>query len=75
MRHATILECGKVEMKLLSRHNGRVPKIANVPENPHIFYTCGEDGLVQHVSHDRRVPFVSKFIQNYNMFILFFSLI
>ncbi|KVH88001.1 WD40 repeat-containing protein [Cynara cardunculus var. scolymus] len=53
VRHATILDCGKVETKLLARHQGRAHKLANEPGSPHIFYTCGEDGLVQHVSHDQ----------------------
>ncbi|KAK1437847.1 hypothetical protein QVD17_03647 [Tagetes erecta] len=48
VRHATILECGKVETKLLGRHQGRAHRLANEPTNPHVFYTCGEDGLVQH---------------------------
>ncbi|KAJ9549205.1 hypothetical protein OSB04_021748 [Centaurea solstitialis] len=51
VRHATILDCGKVETKLLARHQGRAHKLANEPGNPHIFYTCGEDGLVQHKLH------------------------
>ena len=55
MRHATILECGNVETKLLSKHDGRAHKLANEPNSPHIFYSFGEDGLVQHVSHDLRV--------------------
>ncbi|KAI7742595.1 hypothetical protein M8C21_011933 [Ambrosia artemisiifolia] len=48
VRHATILECGTVETKLLGRHQGRVYKLANEPASPHVFYTCCEDGLVQH---------------------------
>ncbi|GKD94117.1 DDB1- and CUL4-associated factor 8-like protein isoform X1 [Tanacetum coccineum] len=48
VRHATILECGNVETKLLSKHDGRAHKLANEHNSPHIFYSCGEDGLVQH---------------------------
>ncbi|XP_021903802.1 DDB1- and CUL4-associated factor 8 [Carica papaya] len=48
VRHATILESGKVETSLLARHQGRAHKLAIEPGSPHIFYTCGEDGLVQH---------------------------
>ncbi|CAH1414358.1 unnamed protein product [Lactuca virosa] len=48
VRHATILECGKVGTKLLARHQGRAHKLAIEPGSPHIFYTCGEDGLGQH---------------------------
>lgn len=48
VRHAQILERGKVETKLLAKHQGRAHKLAIEPGSPHIFYTCGEDGLVQH---------------------------
>ncbi|XP_076908783.1 uncharacterized protein LOC143565804 [Bidens hawaiensis] len=48
VRHASILECGIVETKLLGKHQGRAHKLANDTVNPHVFYTCGEDGLVQH---------------------------
>ncbi|PWA92783.1 WD40 repeat-containing protein [Artemisia annua] len=48
VRHATILECGNVDTKLLSKHDGRAHKLANEPNSPHILYSCGEDGLVQH---------------------------
>ncbi|KAG8368045.1 hypothetical protein BUALT_Bualt15G0004600 [Buddleja alternifolia] len=49
VRHAEILECGKVETKILAKHQGRAHKLAIEPGSPHIFYTCGEDGLVQHI--------------------------
>ncbi|CAK8574212.1 unnamed protein product [Lathyrus sativus] len=48
VRHAQILEQGQVETKLLAKHQGRAHKLAIEPGSPHIFYTCGEDGLVQH---------------------------
>ncbi|XVF45586.1 hypothetical protein PTKIN_Ptkin02bG0218000 [Pterospermum kingtungense] len=48
VRHAKILERG-VETKLLAKHQGRAHKLAIEPGSPHIFYTCGEDGLVQHI--------------------------
>ncbi|KAI7750644.1 hypothetical protein M8C21_012690 [Ambrosia artemisiifolia] len=48
VRHAVIPECGGVETKLLGKHQGRAHKLASEPGSPHIFYTCGEDGLVQH---------------------------
>ncbi|XP_015941843.1 uncharacterized protein LOC107467311 isoform X3 [Arachis duranensis] len=48
VRHAQILERGRVENKLLAKHQGRAHKMAIEPGSPHIFYTCGEDGLVQH---------------------------
>ncbi|KAI4350247.1 hypothetical protein L6164_004719 [Bauhinia variegata] len=48
VRHTQILERGGVETKLLAKHQGRAHKLAIEPGSPHIFYTCGEDGLVQH---------------------------
>ncbi|GLU02690.1 hypothetical protein SLE2022_199310 [Rubroshorea leprosula] len=48
VRHAQILE-RDVETKLLAEHDGRAHKLAIEPGSPHIFYTCGEDGLVQHI--------------------------
>ncbi|CAL0300511.1 unnamed protein product [Lupinus luteus] len=48
VRQAQILENGGVETKLLGKHEGRAHKLAIEPGSPHIFYTCGEDGLVQH---------------------------
>lgn len=39
-----------METALLAKHQGRAHKLAIEPGSPHIFYTCGEDGLVQHVS-------------------------
>ncbi|OMO53471.1 hypothetical protein COLO4_36721 [Corchorus olitorius] len=48
VRHAQISERG-VETKLLAKHQGRVHKLAIEPGSPHILYTCGEDGLVQHI--------------------------
>ncbi|KAK9109350.1 hypothetical protein Sjap_017410 [Stephania japonica] len=48
VRHAQILEVGKVETVMLAKHHGRAHKLAIEPGSPHIFYTCGEDGLVQH---------------------------
>lgn len=50
MRHALIREDGQVETTNLGKHGGRVHKLAIEPGSPHIFYSCGEDGLVQHVS-------------------------
>ncbi|XP_072962966.1 uncharacterized protein [Typha angustifolia] len=48
VRHANLLEGGGVETKLLGQHDGRAHKLAIEPGSPHIFYSCGEDGLVQH---------------------------
>lgn len=49
VRQAQILEHGTVETKLLAKHQGRAHKLAIEPASPHIIYTCGEDGLVQHI--------------------------
>ncbi|XVE67207.1 hypothetical protein DITRI_Ditri08aG0141500 [Diplodiscus trichospermus] len=48
VRHAKILE-RRVETRLLAKHQGRAHKLAIEPGSPHIVYTCGEDGLVQHI--------------------------
>lgn len=52
MRHAQVLNGGRVETSLLGSHQGRAHKLAIEPGSPYIFYTCGEDGLVQRVSFD-----------------------
>ncbi|XP_058098366.1 uncharacterized protein LOC131243210 isoform X2 [Magnolia sinica] len=48
VRHAQIRDGGHVDTATLGRHQGRVHKLAIEPGSPHIFYSCGEDGLVQH---------------------------
>uniref|UniRef100_A0A2P2JMI5 DDB1-and CUL4-associated factor 8 isoform X1 n=2 Tax=Rhizophora mucronata TaxID=61149 RepID=A0A2P2JMI5_RHIMU len=48
VRLTQILEDGEVKPELLGKHQGRVHQLAIEPGSPHIFYTCGEDGLVQH---------------------------
>ncbi|ERN04925.1 hypothetical protein AMTR_s00080p00104750 [Amborella trichopoda] len=48
VRHGLILENGLVDTKRLAKHQGRVHKLAIEPGSPHIFYSCGEDGVVQH---------------------------
>ncbi|CAL9022858.1 unnamed protein product [Prunus brigantina] len=48
VRHAQISDKGQVKTSLLGKHLGRSHKLAIEPGSPHIFYTCGEDGLVQH---------------------------
>ena len=62
MRHAQLLENGRVETKCLAKHQGRAHKLAIEPGSPHIFYTCGEDGLVQRVSHSFLSYFFCYFI-------------
>ncbi|GMH02936.1 hypothetical protein Nepgr_004775 [Nepenthes gracilis] len=48
VRHAQILESGRAETLYLGSHRARAHKLAIEPGSPHNFYTCGEDGLVQH---------------------------
>ncbi|KAL5984043.1 hypothetical protein ACLOJK_018145 [Asimina triloba] len=48
VRHAQIREGGRVDTENLGKHQGRVHKLAIEPGSPHVFYSCGEDGLVQH---------------------------
>lgn len=48
VRLGQVLENGNVKTKKLGKHHGRVHKLAIEPGSPHIFYSCGEDGLVQH---------------------------
>ncbi|KAE8712074.1 hypothetical protein F3Y22_tig00110264pilonHSYRG00208 [Hibiscus syriacus] len=49
VRHARISECG-AETGLVAKHQGRANTLAVEPRNPHLVYTSGEDGLVQHVT-------------------------
>ncbi|XP_051143357.1 protein ALTERED SEED GERMINATION 2-like [Andrographis paniculata] len=48
VRLGQLLENGSVETKKLSEHQGQSHSLAVERGNPHIFYSCGEDGLVQH---------------------------
>lgn len=48
VRLGQVLENGHVETKRLGKHQGRIHKLAVEPGSPHIFYSCGEDGFVQH---------------------------
>ncbi|PKA62654.1 hypothetical protein AXF42_Ash012241 [Apostasia shenzhenica] len=48
VRLGQMREDGKVDTKLLGMHHGRIHKLAIEPGSPHNFYSCGEDGLVQH---------------------------
>ncbi|XP_065017409.1 uncharacterized protein LOC135643997 [Musa acuminata AAA Group] len=49
VRHAQILEGGKVDTTLLAQHDGRAHKLGIEPGSSYIIYSCGEDGLVQHI--------------------------
>lgn len=48
VRVGRLKEGGEVTTKLVGEHDSRVHKMAIEPGNPYIFYSCGEDGLVQH---------------------------
>ncbi|XP_076886401.1 uncharacterized protein LOC143536252 [Bidens hawaiensis] len=48
VRLGQLAENGHVETKTLGNHDDRVHKLAVEPGSPHIFYSCGEDGIVQH---------------------------
>lgn len=50
VRLSEVLDNGSVETKRLSKHQGRVHRLAVEPGSPYVFYSCGEDGFIQHVS-------------------------
>ncbi|ONK62429.1 uncharacterized protein A4U43_C07F3770 [Asparagus officinalis] len=56
VRLAQISEKGNVSTKRLGSHRGRAHKLAIEPGSPYIFYSCGEDGLVQHFDLRHRPP-------------------
>lgn len=58
VRLGEVLENSQVETKRLGKHHGRVHKLAVEPGSPYIFYSCGEDGLVQH--YDLRTNSATK---------------
>jgi hypothetical protein len=45
-----MLQDGTVNTKMLARHRGRAHKLALEPGSSRIFYSSGEDGVVQLVS-------------------------
>ncbi|XP_010253514.1 PREDICTED: DDB1- and CUL4-associated factor 8-like isoform X2 [Nelumbo nucifera] len=63
IRLGQILEDGWVDTKRLGKHQGRVYKLAIEPGSPHIFYSCGEDGFIQHF--DLRSHSATKLFWNY----------
>ena len=50
MRLAEVRQSGEVSTSMLAQHDGQAHKLAIEPGSPRIFYSCGEDGLVQRVS-------------------------
>ncbi|XP_022730334.1 DDB1- and CUL4-associated factor 8 [Durio zibethinus] len=61
VRLGEISENGQVRTRRLGKHQGRVHNLAVEPGSPHIFYSCGEDGLVQHF--DLRSSSATKLFQ------------
>jgi len=49
VRSGTILRDGTVSTKKLAKHRGRAHKLALESGSSRIFYSCGEDGMVQDV--------------------------
>lgn len=50
VRLGHLSEDGTIETTMLGKHQGNVYKLALEPGCPHILYSCGEDGFIQHVS-------------------------
>ncbi|XP_042390650.1 DDB1- and CUL4-associated factor 6-like isoform X2 [Zingiber officinale] len=48
VRLAQLREGGQVTTELLAEHDDAVHKVAFEPQNPHVLYSGGEDGIVQH---------------------------
>ncbi|XP_051230786.1 uncharacterized protein [Lolium perenne] len=48
VRVGELKQGGEVTTRQIAEHDDRVKKVALEPGSPHILYTCGEDGLVQH---------------------------
>ncbi|KAF3631964.1 hypothetical protein FXO37_27729 [Capsicum annuum] len=48
VRLGLLMKNGQVETKRLGRHQGRVHNLAVEPGSPYIFFSCSEDGFVQH---------------------------
>ncbi|CAI8592506.1 unnamed protein product [Vicia faba] len=48
VRLGLLQEDGRVITTMLGKHDGSVYKLAVEPGSPHIFYSCGEDGFIQH---------------------------
>ncbi|GJN08209.1 hypothetical protein PR202_ga26105 [Eleusine coracana subsp. coracana] len=48
VRVGQLKEGGEVITKQIGEHADRVHKLAIEPGSPYVFYSCGEDGLIQH---------------------------
>lgn len=51
VRVGQLKQGGEFTTKQIGEHHDRAHKLALEPGSPHILYSCGEDGLVQHVCH------------------------
>ncbi|RAL37454.1 hypothetical protein DM860_000148 [Cuscuta australis] len=60
VRIGHVLENGDVNTEMLGEHILRVHSLAVEPGSPHILYSCGEDGSVQH--YDLRSSSVKKLL-------------
>lgn len=49
VRYGAILQDGSAKTKCLGQHRGHSHKMAIEPGSSRIIYSCGEDGVVQHV--------------------------
>jgi len=47
VRHSQLQEGGRVDTRRIGKHRERAHKLAIEPGSPHIFFSCGEDGVVQ----------------------------
>ncbi|KAB1226114.1 DDB1- and CUL4-associated factor 8 [Morella rubra] len=65
VRLGQVWEDGRVDTKRLGRHLGVVIKLAVEPGSPHILYSCGEDGFVQHF--DLRSSSATKIFRCYSL--------
>lgn len=48
VRLGLVSENSRVNTKMLGKHRGSVYKLAVEPGSPHVFFSCGLDGFVQH---------------------------
>ncbi|XP_020685776.2 DDB1- and CUL4-associated factor 8 isoform X1 [Dendrobium catenatum] len=56
VRFGQVMEDGQVSTRQLGIHRGRVHQLAVEPGSPHIFYSCGEDGLIQQFDLRNETP-------------------
>lgn len=71
VRLGQVLGDGRVITKMLGEHQGSVHELAVEPGSPHILYSCGEDGLVQHVSESAIRSSIEAFLVPFGVDYLF----